>query len=113
MPRVVYGIHPVREALRAGRVQALFLLESDAAGPALREVVQAAGPANVQPILRSRFALDQLAHGGTHQGAVAVTGEYDYAQLDELLAIAKRSGRPPLIVVLDSVQDPQNLGTLV
>jgi 23S rRNA (guanosine2251-2'-O)-methyltransferase len=113
MPRVVYGVHPVREALRAGRVQALFLIESDAAGPALRELVDAARVAKVEAILRSRFALDQLAHGGAHQGAVAITGEYNYAEVDELLAIARRAGQPPLLLVLDSVQDPQNLGALI
>jgi len=113
MPRLVYGVHPVREALRAGRVQALFLMEAESAGPALRELVDAARAANVEPILRSRFALDQLAHGGAHQGAVAVTGEYNYAEVDELIAVATRAGQAPLLLVLDSVQDPQNLGALI
>jgi 23S rRNA (guanosine2251-2'-O)-methyltransferase len=44
---------------------------------------------------------------------VAVVGEYNYAQLDELIQAAERSGRPPLLLVLDSVQDPQNFGALV
>jgi 23S rRNA (guanosine2251-2'-O)-methyltransferase len=112
MARLVYGVHPVKEALKAGRVHALFVLEGDT-GPALREVSDAARAANVQPVLRSRFALDALAHGGAHQGAIAVTGEYPYAQLDELLAVAKRAGQPPLLLVLDSVQDPMNLGALL
>jgi 23S rRNA (guanosine2251-2'-O)-methyltransferase len=67
----------------------------------------------VQPVPRPRAGLDELAKGGVHQGVVAVVGEYNYAQLDELLALAKKSGRPPLVLVLDSVQDPQNLGALV
>jgi 23S rRNA (guanosine2251-2'-O)-methyltransferase len=48
-----------------------------------------------------------------HQGVVAITGEYPYAQLDEILNVAGRAGVPPLVLVLDSVQDPQNLGALV
>ncbi len=112
MARVVYGVHPVREAIKTGKVQALFVLEGDA-GPALKEVFDAAGKANVQPVPRSKSSLDALVHGGVHQGAVAITGEYNYAQLDEILALAKRDGRPPLVLVLDSVQDPQNLGALV
>jgi 23S rRNA (guanosine2251-2'-O)-methyltransferase len=111
-PRVVYGVHPVKEAIKSGRVQALFLLETDG-GPALREVTEAAAKANLQPVLRARGALDLLAHGGVHQGAVAVTGEYPYAELSELIEVGKRAGKPPLLVALDSVQDPQNLGSLV
>jgi 23S rRNA (guanosine2251-2'-O)-methyltransferase len=112
MARVVYGVHPVREALRSGRVQALFVAEGEA-GVALKEILDAARAANVQAIPRVRTQLDALAHGGVHQGAVAIVGEYNYAQLDEIVQLAKRTGRPPLILVLDSVQDPQNLGALV
>jgi len=112
MARVVYGVHPVREALRSGKVQALFVAEGET-GPALKEILDAARTANVQPIAHVRTQLDALAHGGVHQGAVAVVGEYNYAQLDELVQVAKRAGKPPLLLVLDSVQDPQNLGALV
>lgn len=112
MARVVYGVHPVREALRSGKVQALFVAEGET-GPALKEILDAARAANVQPLSHLRAQLDALAHGGVHQGAVAVVGEYNYAQLDELVQIAQRAGKPPLLLVLDSVQDPQNLGALV
>ena len=112
MARLVYGVHPVREALKAGRVQALFIVEGDA-GAQLKPILDAARDANIQPVPRSRFALDALAHNGVHQGVVAITGEYPYAQPEELLDVAKRAGQPPLILVLDSVQDPQNLGALL
>ncbi len=112
MARVVYGVHPVREALRSGKVQALFVAEGET-GPALKEILDAARTANVQPLSHLRAQLDALAHGGVHQGAVAVVGEYNYARLDELVQIAQRAGKPPLLLVLDSVQDPQNLGALV
>ncbi len=112
MARLVYGVHPVREALKAGRVQALFIVEGEV-GVQLKPILDAARDANVQPVARSRFALDALAHGGVHQGVVAVTGEYPYAQLEDLIGVAHRAGQAPLILVLDSVQDPQNLGALV
>lgn len=111
MARIVYGVHPVREALKTGRVHALFVAEGDT-GPALREIHDAAAKANVQPIPRARQALDALA-AGAHQGAVAITGEYPYVQVDEILNLAKREGHPPLVLVLDSVQDPQNFGAIV
>jgi 23S rRNA (guanosine2251-2'-O)-methyltransferase len=112
MARVVYGAHPVREALKSGRVQALFVAEGESGG-ALKEILDAARSANAQAIPRARAQLDALAHGGVHQGAVAVVGEYNYAALDDILELARREGRPPLVLVLDSVQDPQNLGALV
>lgn len=110
--RLIYGAHPVREALKAGRVTSLFVLEGEG-GPALREILDLAARAAVQAVPRARAQLDALVHGGAHQGVVAVTGEYPYARLDDLIDVATRSGRPPLIVVLDSVQDPQNLGAIV
>ncbi|HEX4460425.1 MAG TPA: 23S rRNA (guanosine(2251)-2'-O)-methyltransferase RlmB [Polyangia bacterium] len=110
--RVVYGVHPVREALRSGRVQALFVAEGES-GPAIKEILDAARGANVQPVYHGRAHLDELAERGVHQGLVAVVGEYNFAQLDELQHVARKLGQPPLIVVLDSVQDPQNLGALV
>jgi len=112
MARVVYGVHPVREALRAGRVQALFVAEGEV-GPTLREIDDAAKKAGVAPVPQPRAALDELAHHGVHQGAVAIVGEYAFATLDDVLGVAKRAGVPPFVLVLDSVQDPQNLGALV
>lgn len=112
MARLVYGAHPVAEALRAGRVQALFVLEGET-GPALRAVLDAARAAEVVPIPRSRPALDELARRATHQGVVAITGEYPYSSVEEILAESHASRRPPLVLVLDGVQDPQNLGAIV
>lgn len=112
MARVVYGAHPVREALRSGKVQALFVAEGES-GPAVKELLEAARAANVQAIPRQRDELQLLAKGGVHQGAVAVVGEYNYAQLHELIPVADKAGAVPLVLVLDSVQDPQNLGALV
>src|SRR5262245_8551838 len=99
MARVVYGVHPVREALRSGRVQALFVAEGES-GAALRAILDAARAAGVHAIPRVRLQLDELAQGGVHQGVLAVVGEYNYAQLDEILQLARRLGQPPLILVL-------------
>lgn len=112
MARLVYGVHPVREAIKAGRVQALFVVEGDAS-PAMRELLDAARAANVQPVGRPRQVLDALVHGLSHQSAVAVTGEYPYVEPEEILDAAGAAGAPPLVMVLDSVQDPQNLGAII
>jgi 23S rRNA (guanosine2251-2'-O)-methyltransferase len=90
----------------------LFVAEGDP-GLALRELVEIAKKANVQPVEKARPSLDALTHGAAHQGAVAITGDYPYKQIEDLVDAARREGRPPLILVLDSVQDPQNLGALI
>jgi 23S rRNA (guanosine2251-2'-O)-methyltransferase len=110
MPRLIYGLRPVEEALRAGRARMIFIVEGE--GPATQAVATAARQANVPVAPHTRRSLDQLVGGALHQGVVAVTGEYPYAELGQVIEAAQASGAPPLILVLDSVQDPQNLGAL-
>jgi 23S rRNA (guanosine2251-2'-O)-methyltransferase len=99
-PFVLYGRNPIREALRAARrpVHRVWATRGAAAEPWLRDVeVVQARPEEI------------AARVGTeaHQGLCAEVGEYPYASADDLLA------RPdPLIVVLDELQDPQNLGAI-
>ena len=116
MRRIVYGVRPVEEALRARRVHALFIVEGqedDARGP-MKGVLEAAKLVGVSATPRAKAALDALAKGGVHQGVLAVTGEYPYASIEQILAAGTRSdGTPPLVLVLDGLQDPQNFGALV
>lgn len=119
MARHVYGVNPVRELLRARpRAVKSLLVE---AGRARREgadpvpaIVAAARAAGIAVEERRREELDRLVGADArHQGVVAVTGEQRYADLDEMLAAATERDEPALIVVLDGVQDPHNLGAIV
>jgi 23S rRNA (guanosine2251-2'-O)-methyltransferase len=112
--RVVYGLRPVEEALRARRVHALFIVEGqadDTRGP-MKGLLDAAKLAAIPPMARAKAVLDAFAKGGVHQGVVAITGEYPYASVEQILT-AERGMRPPLVLVLDGLQDPQNFGALV
>lgn len=112
--RVLYGLHPVREALKAGRVQSLFIVDGGAAtNPGLKELVETAKRLKLNPSFSAAEALDALVGGALHQGVVALSGEYPYSSVSAILAAAEAQGVPPLVLVLDSVQDPQNLGALV
>lgn len=113
--RTVHGIHPVLEALRAhpGDVERVYVLEGSVPPRAAAEILSRARDAQVRVERVPRERLQALVEGGVHQGVVARLREYAYATLDEVLARAKDSGTPPLVVVLDGLQDPHNLGAVI
>lgn len=102
MQEIVYGVRPVIEALKSRRRKVFEVL--DAVGD--RGVKGAAGGVTVKRVPRAR--VDELARGGAHQGVAARVGPYPYAGLEEIL-----SAPEPLIVVLDGVTDPRNLGAVL
>lgn len=105
---IVYGINPVVEALRAGRVRSLRIsARSDAR---VQEVLQLAAAGRV-PVTRVDAAdLARASRGGTHQGVVAEVEEAPDYDVGELVRGAKAA---PLIVVLDGVEDPHNFGAIL
>jgi 23S rRNA (guanosine2251-2'-O)-methyltransferase len=113
--RYVYGINPVLETLRArpDEIEHLYLAEGSLNPTHAAEILSRARDAGVrlQKVARERLAV--LADGGVHQGVVAEVAEYAYADVPDLLEAAAASGRPALIVVLDGIQDPQNLGAII
>jgi len=113
--RTIYGVNPVRELLRAGGegLSELWLLEGSDRGRALADLARLAreGGAKVREAPRER--LDRLSGTDRHQGVVAVVTDYRYRELDELLEIAAAGAAPPLLVVLDGIEDPHNLGAII
>lgn len=113
--RVVYGLNPVREVLRggAGEVSELWLAEGGTRGAAFAELERLAREAGAKVRGAPRPKLDRLAGTDRHQGVVAVVADFRYSEVDEILEAAQASGRPALVVVLDGVEDPQNLGAII
>ncbi len=107
MPRVVFGYHPVESALRRhGReVRAVFVTGRGRADKirALADEAQVA----VQSVAPAE--LDGLCEGAGHQGVAALLGDYPYRELEDLL---EGQDAAPLLLFLDGVQDPQNLGSM-
>jgi 23S rRNA (guanosine2251-2'-O)-methyltransferase len=113
MSRLVYGLRPVDELLRSKRpVSALYV--SEERDRAQVEPLERLARAAQVPILpRPRAELDALAEGKLHQNVLAVAGDYPYCEPLDLVALAGERDQPPLLLILDGVQDPQNLGALV
>jgi 23S rRNA (guanosine2251-2'-O)-methyltransferase len=107
----IYGRNTVREALLAGRVRKV-LMQTGATGVAA-ELQADARRLGVPVSSADRRELDRLAAGANHQGVVAEVSPFVYSSLDEILAEATKRGEPPFVLLLDCIQDPQNLGTLL
>lgn len=111
--RIIYGVNPVAEAMRSpsGGIERIVFSESRQVPPGLMEAAKKKG---VEIRKVPRLELDRLAGTDAHQGIAAmVRGEFGYKELDELLKAWKESGRRAFFLILDSIQDPQNLGSLI
>jgi len=107
MTRVLAGRRPVLEALRGKtRIRGIYI-EPQRADPAIRETAEARG---IEVVHRDRAGLDRLSEGVRHQGVVALAEDYPYCDVDDLRV---RRDRPPAIIALDQVTDPQNLGAII
>lgn len=113
--RVVYGVNPVRELCRAGGegMSELWLAEGGTRPAAFAELEKLARATKAKIRWAPRAKLDRLAGSDRHQGVVAVVADFAYAELADVVAAAKASGRAPLLVVLDGVEDPHNLGAII
>jgi 23S rRNA (guanosine2251-2'-O)-methyltransferase len=109
----IYGRNAVYETLRSGRRKAsrLKLAEGLQPSPRLQEIEKLAKAKGVPTQQVRRAELDGLGEG--HQGVALQAEEYSYAHLGQMLEKAKAGNVPPFFLVLDTLQDPQNLGTLL
>src|SRR5690348_15597274 len=103
---VLSGIHPVAEALRAGRPLERVLVAQGAAGQRLQEIIDLARRGSVPVRFEPRSALDRLAGSPAHQGVVALGAAKKYADLDDVAS-------SEMLVVLDGIEDPHNLGAII
>ncbi|MGE5136938.1 MAG: 23S rRNA (guanosine(2251)-2'-O)-methyltransferase RlmB [Gemmatimonadota bacterium] len=112
-PEVVAGRNAVVESLRAGvPATALYAGSRADADDRVREAIALAAQANIPMIEAGRAELDRLTGGAIHQGLALRLRPYDYAHPGDLIARARAAGEVPLIVALDGVTDPRNLGAI-
>jgi 23S rRNA (guanosine2251-2'-O)-methyltransferase len=113
MKENIWGRNAVYEMLRAGRRQVYKLLVAEGVQERghLTDALEIARQRSI-PIQRvKREILDRMTD--SHQGLVAEVDEYPYVEIDDMLDLAKQRNEPPLILLLDVIQNPQNLGTLL
>lgn len=105
--RLTLGIHPVREGLRAHRAFDRVLIAKGSGGPRIEEIVELCRDNSVPVRFEPREALDRVSKGVSHQGVIAFGAAHDYANWEAATKNAK------LIVLLDGVEDPHNLGAII
>lgn len=105
---IVYGINPVLEALRAGRARAIRVGERG--GDRMREVLALAAQQHISVKHVPVDVLTRQARGGVHQGVIADVEEVAAYSVQELV---RRAAGVPLLVVLDGIEDPHNLGAIL
>ncbi|MBW2091518.1 MAG: 23S rRNA (guanosine(2251)-2'-O)-methyltransferase RlmB [Deltaproteobacteria bacterium] len=112
MPEIIGGLNPVLEALRArpGSFERIYLTQARLR-PALKGVLEMARSNGIKVDRVEKSRLDQLYQGRGHQGVVARVGAYQYYTFEEIMDRVK--GPRALLLILDGIQDPMNLGSLL
>lgn len=111
---ILYGFHPVHEALRAGRrtFEEIYVVEQKKGGRIQRIALAAAGK-NLPVQKVSPAALQMIAGNVSHQGIAARVSPYPLADLADVMDAAPSKGHAPFMVLLDNIVDPQNLGAIL
>ena len=104
---LIFGRNPVKEALRSNRVKSLFLANNFS----FKEILSLVDEKKIAVTYKSVKELDSMC-GGLHQGVAAFIRDYEYYSLDSVLERAKKQEKP-LIVILDGINDPHNLGAIL
>ena len=107
------GRNAVLEALRSGKpMDKLYVLDGCQDGP-IRTIVREAKKHDVILQFVTKERLNQLSETGKHQGVIAHAAAYEYAQVEDMLELAKSRGEDPFILLLDNIEDPHNLGAII
>ena len=110
---VIEGRNAVLEALRSGKpMDKLYVLDGCQDGP-IRTIVREAKKHDVILQFVTKERLNQLSETGKHQGVIAHAAAYEYAQVEDMLELAKSRGEDPFIFLLDNIEDPHNLGAII
>jgi 23S rRNA (guanosine2251-2'-O)-methyltransferase len=114
MAQIIYGIHPVKEALKSSHLQIeKILIGTQTPHPPLQSIINLASKREIPVTLTTRESLERITKGGVHQNVVGLVKETPYADVAEILSNWKRTGTKARLLILDGIQDPQNFGSLI
>lgn len=109
----IEGRNAVIEAYRAGKtIDKLFLLDGCQDGP-IRTILREAKKTDTVINFVKKERLDQMSETGKHQGVIAYSAAYEYGTIEEMFAKAEEKGEAPFLILLDNIEDPHNLGSIL
>lgn len=113
MEEILYGKNPILEALRSGRELNKIWVAEGSKPQAVQSIYDEAKARGIIVSQAPRAKLDQIAETKNHQGVVAFVAAYEYAQYEDIVAGAGKNGRAPFLLLLDGIEDPHNLGSIL
>lgn len=109
----IEGRNAVMEAFRSGKtIDKLFVLKNCQDGP-VNSILREARKHDVIVSFVAKERLDQMSKTGKHQGVIVSAAAYEYAEVEDILNLAREKGEPPFIFLLDNIEDPHNLGAII
>ncbi len=110
---IIEGRNAVTAALKSGRqIDKIYIRRGDNKG-SLVPIIAMAKEKGIQVVEIDRQKLDTMSETGVHQGVIARIPPYEYKTVEDILNIAREKGEPPFIVILDHLEDPHNLGSII
>lgn len=114
MSQIIYGIHPVKEALTSSLLHfKRILISAQKPSPVLQSILDLAMKKQIPVTFTTQESLEQMAKGGVHQNIVGLIKETPYTDIGEIFLRRKKDKTKALFLILDGIQDPQNFGSLI
>ncbi|SFE69483.1 23S rRNA (guanosine(2251)-2'-O)-methyltransferase RlmB [Peptostreptococcus sp. D1] len=110
---LIEGRNPVLEALKNDRKIEKILVNKDSKEGSIKKIIAIAKEKSIVIQNVDRHKLNEMSESHSHQGVIALTTEYKYYELDEILQIARSKGEDPFFIILDEITDPHNLGSII
>lgn len=111
--RIVEGRNAVLEAFRSGKTIDRLLIQDGCQDGPIQTIKREARKHDTVIDFVAKERLDQVSVTGHHQGVIAYTAAYEYAEVSDILEAARRKGEPPFLILLDNIEDPHNLGAII
>ena len=107
------GKNPVIEAIKSGATIEKILVLDKTSDSVIREQIKIARDRGIRVEFVQRQALDRLSETGHHQGIIAVTSEFSYSDLNDVIQECEENGKRKFFILLDKLSDPHNLGSII
>lgn len=109
---IVIGRNPVMEALKSGRTVEKLFIQKDGEG-SIGKIYRLAKDRSIPVVYSDKKSLDKISKSSAHQGVAAQVSAYAYSSLEDIFARAEDRGEEPFVIILDSLEDPHNLGAIM